>query len=371
MAMKKVGLLINPIAGMGGSVGLKGTDGAEILKRAIKLGAEDKANDRTLETIQALKNSNLEFTLLTVSEKMGEKVASECGYKPEIIYRSRSITTNEDTIEAAKVLIKKGIDILLFAGGDGTARDIYSVVGDSCVVLGIPCGVKMHSGVYASHPIAAAEIVSSYLKSELKQTIESEVVDLDEEAYRSDKMATRLYGYMKIPLAPRLTQGVKCRSNTSDQDVQRAIANHVVRNMEDECYYLMGPGSTTRAVMEKLNLPNTLLGVDLIKNKKLIGSDLSEAEIVKLIDNSRTKVIVTPIGGQGFIFGRGNQQISSRIMKGIGKENIIVIASQSKLHSLGGIPLRIDTGDTEVDKILTGYYKIITGFNETVVYNAG
>ncbi|MBU1101245.1 MAG: ATP-NAD kinase family protein [Bacteroidetes bacterium] len=367
----KVGLIINPIAGMGGSVGLKGTDGEEILKRARELGAEESANYRTLETLRELKKVDSEFTLCTPSGKMGETAAIQCGYNPNVVYRINKTSSCKDTMEAAKTLIQKGVDILLFAGGDGTARDIYSAIGDTCVVLGIPCGVKMHSGVYASHPITAAEIVTSYLKSESKQIVEAEVIDLDEEAYRSDQIATKLYGYLKIPLAPRLTQGVKSRSQASDTNIQRAIAKHVIKYMEEDCFYLIGPGSTTRTVMNELKLPNTLLGVDLIKNRKLIGLDLSEEGIINLIGNSKTKVVVTPIGGQGFIFGRGNQQISPTILRQIGKGNIIIVATQSKLYSLGGIPLRVDTGDIGIDNLLSGYYKIITGLNETVVYNAG
>ena len=367
--MKKIGLIINPIAGMGGRVGLKGTDGQNILEKAVELGAIPQSESRTKEALNILRKSGSDLTLLTYSGQMGEEAAKECGLSPEIIgFPAGQGTTSEDTKNAAKAMLDAEVELLLFAGGDGTARDIYNSVGSELIVIGIPTGVKIHSAVFALNPLSGGELASLFVQDRTQSVREAEVMDIDEEEFRQGHLFAKLYGYLKIPWERKLLQRLKAGSAVSEQYVHEAIAHEVVQNMENDCCYVIGPGTTTRAVLEKLNLDNTLLGVDLVKNKKLTGKDLNEAELLEKINAQKTKLIVTPVGGQGYLFGRGNQQISPEVLKIVGKSNILIISSKHKLNALKGRPLQIDTGDKETDDRLSDYYRIITGYNEAVIY---
>ncbi len=367
--MKKIGLIINPIAGMGGRVGLKGTDGQDILERALKLGAIHKSEERAKEALQILNKSASEMKIITYSGQMGEDAANECGFSLEIIGSPFGTdTSSKDTKNAAKAMLETKVDLLLFAGGDGTARDICSAAGSELNVIGIPTGVKIHSAVFAINPLSAGELASLFVQDRIKNVREAEVMDIDEELFRQGHLYAKLYGYLKIPWERKLLQRLKAGSAVSEKYVHEAIAHEVDQKMEDDCFYIIGPGTTTRAVMKKLNLDNTLLGVDVVKNNKLVGKDLNEAQLLERIKGQKTKLIVTPIGGQGYIFGRGNQQISPEVLKIVGKSNILIISSKQKLNALKGRPLLIDTGDKETDDILSDYYRIITGYNEAVIF---
>lgn len=367
--MKKLGLIVNPIAGMGGSVGLKGTDGADILEKAKRLGAEPRAQDRTIETLEKLVELKDKIEIVTCAGKMGEDAAVRAGFSPTVIGSPAKITTTaQDTKNAAEEMLDFGVDLLLFAGGDGTARDIYSGVGDAVVVLGIPAGVKIHSAVYARNPERAGELVSSYLKGKIKRVIEAEVMDINEKDFRKDVLSAKLYGYLNIPFERRWLQTVKSGSPESEKYSQEAIAFEIVENMLDDYIYIIGAGSTTRPIMEMLKLSNSLLGIDLIYRKKLLGKDLRESEILDTIDGKKTKIVVTPIGGQGYLFGRGNQQLSPEVIQRVGKENIIIVATKQKIHSLKGRPILVDTGDKATNHMLSDYFRVVTGYHESIIY---
>lgn len=369
LRLKKLGLIINPIAGMGGRVGLKGTDGLDILKKAKKLGAKPQAEERAVETLKRLEPLKDKIELITYPEEMGEKVAVRCDFSPGIIGTLKSFNTAAaDTQQAARDMSDLGVDLILFAGGDGTARDIYRAVGDSSVVLGIPAGVKIHSAVYACNPVISGDLAALFLEGKIKKIIEAEVMDIDEENFRRDIISARLYGYLRIPYKNRYLQRVKAGSSEDERYSQEAIAFEIIKNMSDEFYYIIGPGTTTRAIMEKLNLDYSLLGVDIVYRKRLAGKDLSESELLEKIEGKKAKLIVTPIGGQGYLFGRGNQQISPEVVECVGKENIIIIATKQKINSLFGHPLLVDTGDETADRLLNDYFRVITGYREYVIY---
>jgi predicted polyphosphate/ATP-dependent NAD kinase len=300
---------------------------------------------------------------------MGEDVVREYGFVPKVIQADfGDVTTEKDTVHAAKAMLDEKVDLLLFAGGDGTARDICSAVGTSLVCLGIPAGVKIHSGVFASHPVRAGELASLYLQRSVKRTVEAEVMDVDEEELRREIVSARLYGYLKIPHVERFLQRTKAGSSGNEKYSQEAIAAEVVEYMSDEFYYLIGPGTTTVAIMQRLGLDHSLLGVDLVWQGNLLGKDLNEAQILEKIKGKQTKLILTPIGGQGFLLGRGNQQISPEVIRQIGKDNIIVVATKQKIHSFHSRPLQVDSGDDALDQTLSGHYRIITGFREAIIY---
>jgi len=378
---KKMGLIVNPIAGMGGKVGLKGTDGPATLERAKALGAVPEAPRRTVQALEKLKQLEDHLEIVTPPGEMGEDVAREGGFTPRVINvtgednrvnkaEETGHTTAGDTARAALKMLDLGVDLLCFAGGDGTARDVYGALGDALPVLGIPCGVKIHSGVFATSPQSAGELAADYLKKgseEVPLTL-AEVMDVDEEAFRENRVSSRLFGYLKVPYQRKLIQSPKAGSVLEEEEeAMREIAGEVIENMEEDRVYLIGPGTTTAAVVKELGMEGTLLGVDAVCNGELLGRDLSEEQLLKLIEERRSGIVVTVIGGQGYVFGRGNQQISARVIRKVGRENVTIIATRGKLLSLEGKPLLVDTGDPAVDKLLTGYFQVVTGFSQRKV----
>ena len=367
--MKKLGLIVNPIAGMGGRVGLKGTDGKKILEKAKKLGAHQEAPSKTINTLKKLEPLKDSILIITCSGNMGQLEAEKCGFKSKIIFEGEeNNTTQDDTRVAAERILEEDVDLLMFVGGDGTARDIYNVVKDKLVVLGVPAGVKIHSPVYANTPEKAGELALLYLKGEKMHVKEEEVVDIDEDAFRDDIVSTRLYGYLNVPFKKNFMQNKKAPTPLNEEQSQQAIALDIADHMEEDVYYIIGPGTTTRAVMTTLGLPYTLLGVDIVLNKKVIKLDASERDILGYIQDSPSRLIITPTGGQGYLIGRGNQQISSVVLRRIGKENITIISTNGKIINLQGKPLLIYTGDGDVDHMLKGYYRIKVGYGMEVMY---
>jgi len=366
--MKKIGLIVNPVAGMGGKVGLKGSDGLDIQKKARKLGAKPEAPQRAMAALKELIPLSDKFELIAAPFDMGEEPAQACGFRPQVVgHIEKGQTSPVDTVTIAHKMADMGVDLLVFAGGDGTARNIYQAVGDRIPVLGIPAGVKIHSAVYAINPKGAGKAVAAFLEGKAVEFREAEVMDIDEEAFRQGNVQARLYGYMKVPHIKAYMQSVKS-GGYSEQNDLLGIAAEVVDRMEDDVYYVIGPGTTTRSIMEALELPNTLLGMDVIKNKKLLASDVNEQELFGLLEGEKACIILTVIGGQGHVFGRGNQQLSPRVLRMVGKENIIIVATKSKLFSIHPTPLLADTGDPELDAALTGWVKVITGLGEDMMF---
>ncbi|MBD0410159.1 ATP-NAD kinase family protein [Pseudoalteromonas distincta] len=367
----KLGLIVNPVAGLGGTVALKGSDGANTAAKAIELGAEPKANSRTKAALEVLLPYKERLTIYTVNGDMGEQTAKALGFNVEVVYNTSARTTPDDTEQAAKILKNFGVDLVLFAGGDGTARNICHAIEDTIPVLGIPAGCKIHSGVYAITPKAAGRVVEMLVKGELVTLADADVMDIDEDAFRQGTVKAKRYGEMQTPSEVRYMQAVKNGGKETDELVLADIAAHVVSQMDEDTFYIMGSGSTVEAIMEEMGLENTLLGVDLIKDQTLVAQDLTAKQLLELTHDQSTKLVITLIGGQGHIFGRGNQQLSPALIRAIGKENIIVVATKTKLQALNGRPLICDTGDDELDDELTGYIKVTTGFNDHIMYAVG
>jgi predicted polyphosphate/ATP-dependent NAD kinase len=364
--MKKLGLIVNPLAGIGGRVGLKGSDGLETVQKAFELGAEPHAPDRAIAALEGLTALQDDVELYTYPAEMGEDEARHCGFSPIVLGSIDSgHTTAEDTRQAARDMQTADVDLLLFVGGDGTARDIYSAIGEALPVLGIPAGVKIHSSVYAVNPRRVGDLVRLFLAGRAPLR-EMEVLDIDEELFRQGRVTASLYGYLNVPYERRLLQGPKAGSPPSDQK-PKEIAAYVVDHMDEGYLYVLGPGSTVFAIGERLGIDKTLLGVDVVYGNQVIGKDVNEQTLLRLIRGKKAKIVVTVIGGQGYIFGRGNQQISPAVLTAVGKENVIVIATQEKLLSLNSA-LLVDTGDAECDRGLSGYTRVITGYNEESIW---
>jgi predicted polyphosphate/ATP-dependent NAD kinase len=384
--MKKLGLIVNPVAGVGGRVGLKGSDGRDILLRALELGATRESPHRTEVALQRLRRLRDRVAIVTFPGEMGEDEARAAGFAIEVLAPSAehgvieaggslfAETTAADTEEAARRMAEAGADLILFAGGDGTARNVFDAIGDRVPVVGIPAGVKIHSAVYANTPANAGDLAALFLADEGGFRIrEAEVMDIDEEAFRHDRLSASLYGFLCVPYERQLIQSPKAGSQPSDEALAIGIGNDVVHAMRPGELYLIGAGTTTRAIMRLLDLPSTLLGVDAVRDRQLVAGDLSADGALRLVEEANAAgpgaaIVVAVIGGQGHIFGRGNQQFSPNVIRAVGKDNVIVVATQSKLLSLDGAPLRLDTGDEALDAELAGWTKVVTGHSQRTMY---
>ena len=370
MAVKKLGLIVNPIAGMGGRCGLKGTDGAEILARACELGAVAEAPARAGQALSRLAGLEDGIEVLTVSGLMGETEAREAGLQPTVLFATNcDTTTGEDTRRAAREMAAAGVDLILFAGGDGTARDVYAAAGPDTVCLGVPAGCKIHSGVYGINPRNAGDLAALFLQGKVTRVKQAEVMDIDEDAFRQGRVSAELYGYLTVPQDEARVQGGKAGRTQSDENALDAISYYLMDNMDADTLYILGTGSTVFGIKRRLGVAGTLLGVDVTHGRELVAADVTERQLLDLLEPKggvRARIVVTVIGGQGYIFGRGNQQISPRVIERVGRDDIIVVATKQKLAALGGKPLLVDTGSDEVNAMLTGYMRVVTGYNEQI-----
>lgn len=353
--ISKIGFLVNPIAGMGGKVGLKGTDG--VLDKAESLGAKPVAPNKALETLEEFisnysQSDDIEW--FTCSGIMGyDELVASGAKKIQVVYNHNKEKTNsDDTKSACEKLLEEKVELILFCGGDGTARDVYSVIGDNIPILGIPSGVKMHSAVFGVNTSATAKMLHEFVNNRL--TIgDAEIMDLDEERYRKGEWNIKLFGVAKGIVEPMYVQvGKSLFESVSDNAVKDELAEHIEDELKEnpDFLYLFGPGGTIDYIAKNLGLENTLLGIDAYYNTKIIGSDLNEEGILKLLDKyQKAKVILSPIGAQGFILGRGNLQLSPKVIRRIGTDNIIVVSTPSKLTATPVI--RVDTGDKNLDKM--------------------
>ncbi len=361
------GLIVNPVAGMGGAVGLKGTD--EVAHEALARGAVPRAGHRAARALSILAGVAPSLDLLTCDGAMGMDAAVQAGIRASIVYRPAGAATGAgDTVAAARQMVQAGVNLILFAGGDGTARDMVRAVGERVTVIGIPAGVKIHSPVYAISPQRAGQLAREVILGRIRRRIQAEVLDIDEAGCRRGIVNTRLYGYLTVPDSSAHTQSRKAGSPVSEKASQHRIAQAIIDRMQPGVLFIIGPGSTTLPILTGLGLDGTLLGVDLVRDRALVCKDAGQQEIKAHLGNSPCKIVVTPVGGQGFVFGRGNQQIGPWLLSGLEKSDIIVAATREKISHLNGRPLWMDTGDPATDKKLSGYYRVVTGYNEELVY---
>ena len=372
----KVGFVVNPLAGIGGSVALKGSDGKDIVQQALTRGAHPQAEARATVAMQKIIAVD-KLLIFTAGNSMGENVLRALNLPCEVVYKTDVQISAKDTKNVIRQFVKRRVDLIVFAGGDGTARDVLDILdselNSSIPVIGIPAGVKIHSAVYAVTPSHAGELINLILDGEPMFLHEAKVMDLDEQAFREGKVKARCYGYLSVPVDDTRMQLIKQGGlNFHDIAVQE-IAADIVENMQQDVFYLMGSGSTTAEIMNQLNLQNTLLGIDIVRNQELIASDVGEQEILRTIINHPVEIVVSIIGGQGHVFGRGNQQISATVIRQVmeqtrGQENIIIIATNEKLRSLNKRPMIADTGDAGLDKRLAGLYSVVTGYQQKTLY---
>lgn len=370
-----IGLLINPLAGLGGSLALKGSDGASVEALAARLPREQRhrARGRVVRALGVLPHS-APVRFSTWGGAMGEDALAMAGWAATVCGSPRAGPTSaDDTRRAVQALLAETVDMLLFAGGDGTARDICDVVGTRCPVLGIPAGVKMHSGVFAVSPEAAGELLLRLAAGGLVGVRLQEVRDIDEEAFRRDVVRSRFYGELQVPGDTRFLQQTKVGGKEDHGLAAADIAAWQVENMEAGRLYLVGPGSTTAAIMTQLELPNTLLGVDVVRDGELLEADADAQALLALLreTDGPASIVVTVIGGQGHLFGRGNQQFTPEVIRAVGPDNVIVVAAKSKIADLGSRPLLVDTNDASLDRQFSGLCRVNTGYDDYLLYRIG
>jgi predicted polyphosphate/ATP-dependent NAD kinase len=364
----RLGLVVNPIAGMGGRLAFKGSDDVALIQAARERGEVRVAPARATEALRPLAALGPGLELLAYAGEMGEHEARAAHLRPTVLGCTGPVTSAQDTRAAVAAMADRDVDLLLFAGGDGTAVDVLEAIGDRLAVLGIPAGVKMHSAVFAVNPRSAGELVARLAQEGVRSVRRAEVMDVDETLLRAGSVSARLHGFLNVPDARRHLQRAKARSLGNEATAQQEIAHHLIDNVLGERTWLIGPGTTTGAVLAQLGIEKTLLGVDVVRDGACRIADADERTLVRLVATEEAGIVVTPVGGQGFLFGRGNQQLSPAVIEQVDRERIVFVATEAKIARLGGAPLRVDTGDPALDASLAGYARIVVGYNREIVY---
>jgi predicted polyphosphate/ATP-dependent NAD kinase len=362
---RRIGLIVNPDAGLGGRLGFKGSDGRAAEARSA--GAEDRSGPRMRLALERCSDRLENVEILTCSGRMG---SDWIPIKHTVVYETPEQTSAETTRDAVSELCKSDIELLLYAGGDGTTRDIIEALPNSELpVIGVPGGVKMHSGCFAASPNAAAEVLVAWLNGDLLLA-RTEVMDLDEEVYRQGRWSVRMYGEAMMPASPRWMQGAKMRVQAAEEeDVLEALGDHIneVLVADSERLVIWGSGGTLRTIAEGLGFEPTLLGIDATLGEEQIGTDLNEESLLDLISNHKgdCTLLVSPMGGQGFLLGRGNLQLSPEVLRAIGIDAVLGVVTPAKMLTVA--QLRIDTGDTELDAEFQAkkYLKVLQGYRTT------
>ncbi len=353
-----VGFLVNPVAGLGGRLAFKGSDDAPAVAAALAAGAVPVAPARARRALNTLRHTFPALQVVAGAGPMGADLAREAGFDTTALdLPSATPTVSADTARAAAALAARGVDLLLFAGGDGTARDIAGAVGEAVPLLGIPSGVKMRSGVFGLTPEAAGEAAGRYLEEPARfPVVAAEIVDAPE---GEETLGSRLYAMARVPAVGGRLQATKASAPRADAGSLQALCRGIAKRMEADRLYLLGPGTTTARVMAALGLQPTLLGVDAVRNGALVGADLDERGILALLERHRSaSLILGVIGTQGFLLGRGNQQISAEVVRRVGVENLVVLAGAAKVKGLQPAVLHVDLGDRESEPVLSGYLRV-------------
>ena len=365
---------MNPYAGIGGPAGFKGSDLVELQKKACDGSIPLRAPERAQTFWQQLAPALNDIEIVSAPAQMGADWLSAWGLEYTAVDLLLPTQTScADTIEAAKMLRDEKVDLIVFVGGDGTARDMFTALGESTLVLGIPSGVKMHSGVYAINPQCAAELLMQMLSGELIAESLQEIRDIDEVLFREGKVKARYFGQMCVPAAAQFVQAVKQGGVEVEELVLIDIAAHLREILNDQSFIIWAPGSTTLGVLREWGHEGTLLGVDVLLPTGSLIRDVNAEQLQQLLDqhSGDAELVLTAIGGQGHIIGRGNQQVTVDILRKLGRDHVHVIATRTKILSLNGRPLLLDSGCRMLDAQWSGLIPVIAGYNDVLLYPVG
>ena len=362
-----IGVLVNPVAGVGGPAGLSGSDGEEIQRLAASRGSEPRAGERMRLALAALGEHVPDARVLAAGGQMGEDAARAAGLPVTVVYAPPAATTSADTAAAVAALVDAGAELILFAGGDGTARDVSAALPPNVAALGVPSGVKMYSGVFAVAPRAAGTTAAAWLEGSVP-TVLRDVLDIDEAALRRERVAAELFGSMRVPVLAGRTQARKSSTLAGEHQAVVAAARGALARVAGRGSYAIGPGGTMQEFARLLGYDKAPLGVDIVRDSRPVIRGASARELLAEAAATRLTVVVSLIGGQGFVIGRGNQQISAAVLGAIEPSDLIVVAPEQKLIDLRGRPLLIDSGDPEIDARFSGIVRVVTGTGTQSLY---
>jgi len=360
-----LGLIVNPVAGIGGRYALKGSDDSSAVARALERGGRPPAPLRAGRALARVRTFAPDVEVLAPAGAMGAQLAVDAGLRVRTLtHAPANPTSAADTRAAAGELAERGVDLLLFAGGDGTARDVVEVVGAAVPVVGIPCGVKMRSGVFGTSPEQAGEAAGRYVAQPGQfALVEREVLDAPDAS-----LSSALFAHARVPSVPGVLQQGKTAASGGADAALAALCAEIAREMVPGRLYLLGPGTTTERIMGELGLTGTLLGVDAVRDGTMVEADLDEPGLLRLLgDGVQATLVLGVIGGQGFLLGRGNQQISPAVLHRLGTENIVVVAGADKVEALDPAVLHVDLGDGSNDRILDGYIRVHVAPGRSIV----
>jgi len=410
-----IGLVVNPVAGVGGPAGLAGSDGAHVQRLALARGARSRAQERAVLALTTLAERHPGIEVATVAGPMGADAVRAAGLAARVLASppasppAPAAPSAADTSAAVAALAAVGVDLILVVGGDGTLRDACAGLeaaalacttqegstpprgqgtdsADSTAflrsrargsaepglqvpaILGVPAGVKMYSPVFAVGPRAAGSIAAEWIHHDGLPTEEREVLDIDEAAMRRARVDPTLYGMLRVPYRSGRTQARKTPTPVTEAAAVEAAARGAVARMLPGVRYLLGPGGTTAEIARQLGVEGSPLGVDVVLDGAVVVRGASAPELLAEIAEGPAQAVVTVIGGQGFLLGRGNQQLSASVLSALGDDPLLVVAPEQKLIDLHGRPLLVDTGDPELDARLAGHIRIITGVGTTSLY---
>jgi predicted polyphosphate/ATP-dependent NAD kinase len=357
----RIGLVINPVSGLGGAVGLKGTDGPGTVAEALARGAVPQAGARVRRAFEKLAVAAPGLSVSVAPGPLGADVLEGLPFDLSLVRLAELTGTARDTKLAVSAM--NDVDLIVFAGGDGTARDVAAALQPGQAMLGIPCGVKMHSGVFALSPEAAGNLLADLVSNpdRVSWTDDAEVMDIDEVALRAGTIAPRLYGMARVPQVKSLMQAAKGTPKRDDSGALVAAAREIAASMEPGTLYLVGPGTSAGLVSAALGHRPTVLGVDAVLAGRQVARDARAAELETLAGGHPLRIILSVTGQQGFLLGRGNQQISASLIRKAGREGLIVLAGEGKLAALAVPRLGLDTGDPDLDRALSGFVRVQTG----------
>lgn len=368
-----IGLVVNPVAGVGGPAGLAGSDGTAVQRRAVERGAASRAGERAVLALATLAARHPGLEVVTAAGLMGAEAVRAAELVPRVVWPDRPAsdhdddraTDADDTTRAVAALARAGVELILVVGGDGTLRDacagLAGLGAPVPAVLGVPAGVKMYSPVFAVSPRSAGAVAADWIDHGGLPAAEREVLDIDESALRHARVEPRLYGVLRVPFRTGRTQARKAATPASEFAAVQAAARGAVARLRTGVRYLLGPGGTTAEVARQLGLEATPLGVDVVLDGVVVARGASEQELLAEVARGPAQAVVTVIGGQGFLLGRGNQQLSAAVLRALGDDPLLVVAPEQKLLDLHGRPLIVDTGDPELDARLRGHLRVVTG----------